>query len=273
MTNNASPLHDQSSTLRGLIKAPLLALLIFSSIAILALWGALGIPRGKMRTRLYRICALITDLHFKTEGHISTTPLMLVSNHCSYVDVILLGSLQDIAFTPKSDVRDWPIIGTLVMLFGAIFVERNPRKAKDVQTQIYAAIQSGRPLSLFPEGTTNNGRHLLPFKPSLFSLAEMWDATEPLHIQPVSIRYDSLNLMPLNKAAWDTIAWYGDIEFFPHLWQFLKQKHLEATIIFHPELPITEEKRDRKKLAAEAHAIVASSLSHHFELPLHDAAA
>jgi 1-acyl-sn-glycerol-3-phosphate acyltransferase len=264
---------NQASSLRAAIKAPLLALLIFTAIFILASLTFLGISRANARTRLYRICMALTGMRLKTEGSFSPTPLLLVSNHCSYIDVIMLGSRYDIAFTPKSDVRSWPVIGALVALFGAVFVERNPRKAKEVQAQIYTELRSNRPVSLFPEGTTNDGRHLLPFKPSIFNLAETWDAPETLHIQPVSIRYDALNGAPLEGSAWDNIAWYGEMDFFPHLWQFLKQKRLDATIIFHPELPIAEGKQDRKQLAASAHTAVAAGLNLQHTLAHHDAAA
>lgn len=262
-----------ASTVRAAIKAPLLALLIFFAIGLLATLTALRIPRQRTRMWLYRRCMQLTGMRLTTQGTFSPAPLLLVSNHCSYIDVILLGSLQDVAFTPKSEVRAWPVIGALVALFGAVFVERNPRKAKQVQAQIFDALKLHRPVSLFPEGTTNNGRTLFPFKPSLFSMAELWDGQEKLHIQPVTIRYDALNAAPMNDAAWDEVAWYGDIDFFPHLWNFLKQKRVDATIIFHAELLAESNKWDRKKLAASAHSVIAQSLNLQLPSIAHDHAA
>ena len=249
------------SFIRASIKALCIALLMFGAITVLGLLQLVGLHRylSCTRVRIYRLTMRITGITLSAKGVIAPSPVLLVSNHCSYLDVILMGSLRDICFTPKSDVRSWPVIGLMVALFGAAFVSRNPRDAKDVQQQIFTALRTNRPLSLFPEGTTNDGRSLYPFKPSMFNLAHVWDGAEMLTIQPVSLRYVSLDGQPMQGTDFDVVAWYGDFEFFSHLWQFLHHRSMHAHITFHA--PLTYDKdTHRKTLARQAEDIVRQGL-------------
>jgi 1-acyl-sn-glycerol-3-phosphate acyltransferase len=247
--------------LRASLKALGIALLMLSAIAVLGLLQTIGKTAwlSAARVMVYRLTMRITGMTLSVNGEIAPAPVLLVSNHCSYLDVILMGSLRDICFTPKSDVRSWPVIGLTVALFGSVFVSRNPRDAKQVQEQIFTALRSHRPLSLFPEGTTNNGRSLFPFKPSMFNLAHVWDGAEQLTIQPVSLRYASLNGQPMEGDDYDKVAWYGDIDFFPHLWQLLQQRSVHAHLTFHPPLAYDADTH-RKTLARQAEDIVRQGL-------------
>lgn len=245
----------------GSIKAFLTLLILLFALTTLSILTlcALQKPLSATRRFIFKLVMLVNNMSLTVEGTRAQNPLLLVSNHCSYLDVILLGSLEDICFTPKSDVRKWPVIGYTVALFGAIFVSRNPRDAKQVQQQVLEGLRQHRPLSLFPEGTTNNGHTLVPFKPSLFNIVKLWEGDTLLTIQPVTIQYKTLNGKPIQGAEMDAIAWYGDMDFFPHLWQFMQQKSMHAHITFHPPL-VYDKHTDRKTLAMEAENIVRKGL-------------
>src|SRR5690606_339385 len=138
---------------------------------------------------------------------------LLVSNHLSYTDIFILASQVDVCFTPKSEIADWPIIGYLCKLNRCIFVDRRRSKVKDTANPIQEALQNGDVVSLFPEGTTNNGVSLQPFKSSFFSLAESME----LNVQPAAITYTHINRLPVDSTQWPKLAWYGDSDLVSHL--------------------------------------------------------
>jgi 1-acyl-sn-glycerol-3-phosphate acyltransferase len=245
------------SHIRAGIKALLLALLAVLALCVLGVMQALRLHRlqSTLRVCVYRLTLRILGIRVTVHGTFAPSPVFLVSNHCSYLDVMIMGSIRDICFTPKSDVRTWPFIGLLITLFGVIFVSRNPKDAKEVQHAILTGLHSQRPLSLFPEGTTNNGRELLAFKPSMFQLVHLWNGSQTLAIQPASLRYDRLDGKPMHDTDFDKVAWYGDMDFFPHLWQFLHCSSLHAEFTLHPPLDY-DTTTHRKTLAQHAQDIV-----------------
>jgi 1-acyl-sn-glycerol-3-phosphate acyltransferase len=201
-------------------------------------------------------------------GNPAPAPALLVSNHQSYLDVIALGASAHMCFTPKSDVAGWPLIGALIREFGVVFVSRERTRAKEVMGDLMRELEAGRRMCVFPEGTTNDGRSLLPFKASPFSLCERWQEHHPapLAVQPLSVIYETLDGQPIIGDAWDTIAWYGDMDFFPHLWGVMQRKSITMRLEFHPVVAI--DNADRKALAAFCEKRVRESLPALYEVPV-----
>jgi len=249
------------ATLRALIKMPILLMLMLFALVLLMSMRVLSLPRDAVRMWLYKLCLLICSMRVSVEGEPAAKPSLLVSNHQSYLDVIALGASADMCFTPKSDVAAWPLIGPLVREFGVVFVSRDRHKAKEVMRDLMQELEAERRICVFPEGTTNDGRSLQSFKPSPFNLSEIWRETHPstLPVQPVSVIYESVNGKLLEGDAWDNIAWYGDMDFFPHLWSMLGCRSITMRIVFHHIIEI--EGADRKALAAYAEKVVRDSLS------------
>lgn len=123
-----------------------------------------------------------------------------ISNHVSWIDILLLGGATGCAFVSKDDVGRWPIAGWLAAQNNTILIERSKRGSisKQIET-LREAITSHQPVALFPEGTTGNGRALLPFKPTL--LAVLFPPPRDIRIQPVFIDYGDRS---------DTIAWHNN---------------------------------------------------------------
>ena len=118
------------------------------------------------------ICRII-GIQVKTIGSIADSrPLLLVSNHISYLDIFVLGAATNARFTPKSEVGKWPVIGSICRLLGAVFIERKNSKIGNAGSAIKQELAKGEIISLFAEGTTGNGVATLPFKSSLFQIAE-----------------------------------------------------------------------------------------------------
>ena len=132
------------------------------------------------------------------------TPLrsnvLFLANHESWLDIMLVADASGAAFVSKDDVARWPVIGWLASLNNTVFIARTQRNAVRGQAdQLRAALATGQPVALFPEGTTEGGREVLPFRASL--LAAVFPPPEGLKVQPVAIDYGE---------ASDDIAWLGD---------------------------------------------------------------
>ncbi|HSB99636.1 MAG TPA: lysophospholipid acyltransferase family protein, partial [Burkholderiaceae bacterium] len=98
---------------------------------------------------------------------------LLVANHISWLDIAAVHAVCPRArFVSKADVRQWPLLGWLIAAVGTLFIERErKRDALRVVHQIAEALKSGQTVAVFPEGTTGDGRALLPFHANLLQAA------------------------------------------------------------------------------------------------------
>jgi 1-acyl-sn-glycerol-3-phosphate acyltransferase len=140
-----------------------------------------------------------------------------------------------------------PLIGWLARLQRSVFVDRKPVNVGEHRTEVAKRLAEGDNLVLFAEGTTSDGNRLLPFKSSLFSVAENLHAEIPLTIQPVSIVATGLDGMPLGRTLRPLYAWYGDMPLMPHIWAAIKSGLITVEIEFHE--PFTNAGMNRKQLA------------------------
>lgn len=204
----------------------------------------------------FRIGCILLGIHVKTNGTISDqAPLLVVSNHFTYLDVFVLGSALKLRFTPKIEIASWPLIGFFCKINGCIFIDRRPSLTGHNKGKLEAAMKMHEIIGLFPEGTTNEGTAMLPFKSSFFSIAENRD----LPVQPVSIIYTHLNGAPVTLQNRHIIGWYGDMEFIPHAIVLLKQRSVHATLVFHS--PVNgKDFSSRKELANYCQNRISSSL-------------
>jgi 1-acyl-sn-glycerol-3-phosphate acyltransferase len=162
-------------------------------------------------------------------------PVLYVANHCSYLDIVALGSQLDASFIAKKEVASWPGIGRMARIAGTVFVERRPRHSRSQRDELSARLQEGRnSLILFPEGTSSDGLGVLPFKSSLFSVAESVGPTLP--VQPVSLAYTRLDGLPLGRGWRSHYAWYGDMD----LWMMLGLGRVTITVVYHPPVTLAQ---------------------------------
>ena len=177
-----------------------------------------------------------------------TAPSLYVANHCSYFDIMVLGSLLDAAFVAKKEVGTWPGIGFLATLAGTVYVERRARHSRTQRDEMKAKLDGdAQSLILFPEGTSSDGRSVLPFKSALFSVAEAGGAALP--VQPISLSYNSLDGLPMGRNWRSYYAWYGDMELADHIWMALGIGRAKVTVVFHP--PVTMEALPSRKALAD----------------------
>lgn len=184
-------------------------------------------------------------------------PTLFVVNHSSYLDVTVLGGLVEGCFVAKREVAGWPLFGLLAKLQRTAFVERRRGATADERDHIARRLGGGDNLILFPEGTSNDGNRVLPFKSALFAALE---ASEDLPIQPVSIGYTRLDGMPLGRALRPLVAWYGDMDLAPHLFVLLGLGRMTVDVVFHPTIRPSDF-ASRKDLARHCREIVAAGVA------------
>ena len=195
----------------------------------------------KIRRRLprlwHRVACWVLGLRVRVHGTLEPKrPLLLASNHVSWKDIMVLGAVADVVYIAKSEVRGWPVFGTLARLQATIFVERDQRqKTGDQVDEIARRLADGEIVVLFPEGTTSDGNRLLEIKTSLFGAAASAVPHAPegvVFIQPVSIAYTGVHGMAMGRFHRPLAAWPGDIELLPHLIGVVREGAVDVDVDF-----------------------------------------
>jgi lyso-ornithine lipid O-acyltransferase len=188
--------------------------------------------------------------------------VLIVANHTSYFDILVFSSVAQVSFVARADVINWPLFGTLAKLQETVFVERARRsQTGEARDQIRDRLLAGDALVLFPEGTSDDGNCVLPFKSALMGAAEAVigkdekGAVRYVPVQPVSISYVGLHGLPMGRENRPLFAWYGDMDLVPHLWEALKAGPMDVVVEFHPPMTV-DTAGGRKALAMASEAIV-----------------
>ncbi|UTH76532.1 1-acyl-sn-glycerol-3-phosphate acyltransferase [Chromobacterium sp. IIBBL 290-4] len=169
---------------------------------------------------------------------------LLVANHVSWLDIIVLNSCTVSRFVAKREIRGWPVIGWLAHVAGTLFIDRSSRRDASRVNQILAdALKSGGCMAVFPEGTTSDGQGLLPFKASLFEAALLADGT----VQPVSLRYQLPDGTLLLEAAY-----IGEISLLQSLRKVLAVPQMEVVLCYGRPLKAGAEGLENRFLLSEA---------------------
>ena len=168
---------------------------------------------------------------------------LLVSNHLSYLDVLVIGSVYStpqrgpVGFVAKSEVSAWPLIGRLSRLGGTLFLERGiVRSSLHCVYQVSRALRSGRQMHVFPEGTTTDGRGPATFHPLFFAAAiRSGRPILPLTLRIEEVIEDGVTLSSPNEI----VCWYGDTFFLPHFWRLLLIDSARLSLIEHAAIPVS----------------------------------
>ena len=242
----------------------LITYMIFTPVCMLVQALALGLNLPFQRSFplwYHRQICRCMGLRVEVRGQQSSAhPTLFVSNHVSYVDIEVLGSLIKGSFFAKAEVRDWPMFGWLARLQRSVFVERRVGRAAESRDEMGERLAAGDSLILFPEGTTGDGNRILPFKSALFSVAEQRVNDQPLPVQAVSIAYAKLDGMPMGRYLRPYVAWYGGMELGGHFVRVFGLGTITVVVEFHPPVTI-DQFQNRKALSAYAHAQVARGVA------------
>ena len=184
-------------------------------------------------------------------GEAARRPLLIVANHVSWLDIIVLGAAAPLSFIAKSEVAGWPVIGLLARLQRTFFIERQKRaRTGAAASAIAERLQQGDAMVLFGEGTTGDGIHVLPFRSALLGAAReaLGDGTAPVYVQPLALRYVRRGGLPIGRGAMPDISWAGDEDLAPHLVGVLSGGPIDVVLSWGEAVPY-ETGTDRKALA------------------------
>jgi lyso-ornithine lipid O-acyltransferase len=204
-----------------------------------------------------RSVARIMDLRVHVVGQVpKERPVLFVSNHVSWIDIIALGSVMPLSFVAKAEIATWPIFGTLAKMQRSVFVDRSKRtETANVRSEIAARLKEGDPIVLFAEATTHDGNRILPFRSSLVGAAQeaiMSGGTSgEVFLQPIALAYNGADGLPTGRVGRARIGWYGDMEMVPHLKNILRGGPLDVTVSFGTPIRATADS-DRKALTLQA---------------------
>ena len=227
---------------RAIVRTVLYALWTLLLLPIQMVAVALHVPLAKRLPRFYhRICCRLLGIRVAAQGMPSGDhPVLFVVNHSSYLDITVLGSLIAGSFVAKAEIADWPLFGLLAKLQRTVFIDRRGSKAAHHRDEIGARLEAGDDLILFPEGTSNDGNRVLPFKSALFSVAERPVHGRPIVVQPVSVAYSHIDGLPLGREWRPHVAWYGDMDMGPHICKLIALGKLTVQVLFHQPFTTAE---------------------------------
>ena len=194
-----------------------------------------------------KLLALL-GLRLRPDGRFAPGAHLIAANHVSWLDITAVHAVCPQArFVSKADVKAWPVLGWLITAAGTLFIEReSKRDALRVVHQSAEALAAGDTVAFFPEGTTSDGHHLLPFHANLLQAA--LDAGAP--VQPVGLRF----LDGIGGATSDAPSFVGDESFLGSVWRTLKAPGITAVVHFGaPERALG---RDRRAWSQALHAAV-----------------
>lgn len=182
-------------------------------------------------------------IHLKVLGQpVVSGPALMVANHISWLDILVIHAARYCRFVSKSDIRDWPLVGALATASGTLYIERASRRdALRMVGDMAQAMQDGDVVAVFPEGTTSDGQHLLPFHANLIQAAIAADAP----VQPMSLKFVDAQTGALTLAP----CYIGDDTLIGSIWRTLTAPGITAVVHFGE--PQTADGRDRRQWAQD----------------------
>ncbi len=232
------------------LRAVLIALPLVVLLPLHLIWHILKLP-SPWAMLFLRIASRVLGARVKVHGTPLRKDVFFVANHVSWHDIPILGGITGTAFVAQDGVGKWPIIGWLAKINRTIFVSRTDKHNISAQVaELREAIAENWSVTLFPEGTTSDGRGLLPFKKSLFET--LAPPPKPMMIQPVLLDFGNVG---------PDIAWLGEETGWESAWRAFTRpgSYIVGVYFLEPFNPGTL--ADRKAVCALARARLADALS------------
>lgn len=160
---------------------------------------------------------------------------LLVSNHLSYLDIILYGAAVPCVFVSKAEIRNWPLIGLAAACAGTLFIDRSSKaSAAETANRMQELLVEDVPVLLFPEGTSTDGTSLLRFHPTLF---------EPAAVHGIPVTAAAIRYLDGPDHCERDVCYYGDVHFAPSLLQTMSYAEVTAAIRFAEESHVYPDRR------------------------------
>jgi 1-acyl-sn-glycerol-3-phosphate acyltransferase len=209
-----------------------------------SLWviGRLKLPGSKAVSRAYSrtLCKLL-GVRIEIVGRLSNDrPMMVVANHCSWLDILVLTAVSPVIFVAKREVASWPLVGAVAKARPTVFVDRTRRhQTAEVAAAIAERLAHGDPVVLFAEGTSSDGNRVLQFRSALFGAADTLvngGHSRGVLLQPVSIAYTRIQGLPIGRQHRPLVAWYGDMGLVRHVTRILRRGAIDVVVTFGEQI-------------------------------------
>lgn len=222
-----------------------------------------GSPVARRQERLF-FTGIVAGfgLRVRVRGAVARPePVLFVVNHISWADIPVLATALDADFVAKADIAGWPVLGWLARRYDPVFVERGrSHRSGDQAADIRRRLEGGRSIILFAEGTTSDGRGVLPFRSALFAVADA-----AAQVQPVALRYLAADGSALDPGRQRDVAWIGDDALLPGAVRVAREKTEVLVQLLDPVEP--QAMPDRKALAAFTRQAIADAYAAAPNLP------
>jgi 1-acyl-sn-glycerol-3-phosphate acyltransferase len=247
----------------GRIRFIMTAALASVALAVLFPFHLIAVSLGGRSTMVVAqlwqrfICRLI-GIRIKVTGVPSPDrPLLLLSNHSSWLDIPVLASVAPVSFIAKKEIADWPLVGFLARAQRSVFVDRARRHATGAHAdEVAGRLSKGDIIVLFAEGTASDGNKVLPFRSALIGAAQRAiEGGGTAMVQPVALAYPKMLGLPLGRQHRPLVAWYGGTDLLPHLRRILSEGGIDVHVVFGPARRLATND-DRKAVAKETGDIV-----------------
>jgi len=256
--------------LRGLLIATFFFTMTPLLISAQWLLDKLSLPGwGFIATHYYRLLCRLLRLRIRIVGEpMHDRAVLFVCNHVSWVDILVIGSIAPVAFVAKSEVADWLLVGVTARLQRTVFVNRARRhQTSEAVAQIVKRLVGGTSVVLFAEGTSSDGNRVLPFRSALLGAVEHaaahGGAAHGILIQPMSIGYTGQHGVPMGRQHRPLVAWYGDLDFMPHIKAFIAHGAVDVVVSYGDPLPadaVADRKAMTKRLEGAVRSLTAATL-------------
>ncbi len=224
-----------------MIRALLVATFFFTMTPLLIgvqwLLIKLGLPGwGAVAVNYYRLLCGVLGLRVRVLGEpVRDRAVLFVCNHVSWADILAIGTIMPVAYVSKAEVAKWPLVGAAAKMQRAVFVDRSRRhQTGDAIADIVRRLAGGISVVLFAEGTSSDGNRVLPFRSALMGAVKEASARAEsgILIQPMSICYTGINGIPMGRQHRPIVAWYGDLDFMPHIKALMDRGAIDAVITY-----------------------------------------
>ena len=219
---------------------------------------------GFISSNYYRVLCALLRIRVRIVGTpVRSRAVLFVSNHTSWVDILVIGSVAPIAFVAKREVASWPLVGITAKMQRTVFVDRTRRhQTGEAVTDIVKRLKDGVSVVLFAEGTSSDGNRVLPFRSALLGAVEEASAhAGNILIQPMSISYTGLHGIPMGRQHRPLVAWYGDLDFLPHVKAFIELGAVDAVVSYGEAVPAdVDRKAMTTRLESSVRGLLASAL-------------
>lgn len=240
-----------------------------------ALWvlEKLRLPgRRPLSVRYYRMLCRVLRIRIHVVGRpVQGKPTLIVGNHASYLDIPVISAICPVAFITKHEVASWPIVGPAARLLRSVFVDRSRRQQTGaVNAAVAQRLGEGDPVLLFAEGTSSDGNRMLAFRSALVGAVAQVDPSHQVVLQPMSIAYTGIHGMAMSRRDRPLVAWYGDLDFTPHLKEFVRRGVIDVTVTFGTPVPFgdgADRKTVTRDLEAEVRRLTVAAQRHRITEP------